>query len=134
MLSRVRRALFAFFVLTLLLAGCGNTKGESAPEAVTTTQAAAPPPPSRTYHSRPDLKPPLVQIRTAAHNTAPGYLFLAPKMVVAQAGPMIMDNRGEVVWFKPLNTRGVTDFKVQQYRGKPVLTWWRGRVSNVRGR
>ena len=28
MLSRVRRALFAFFVLTLLLAGCGNTKGE----------------------------------------------------------------------------------------------------------
>ena len=105
MLSRVRRALFAFFVLTLLLAGCGNTNGKSAAQAVTTTQAAAPAPPSRTYHSRPDLKPPLVQIRTAAHNTAPGYIFLAPKMVVAQAGPMIMDNRGEVVWFKPLNTQ-----------------------------
>ncbi len=47
---------------------------------------------------------------------------MAPKMVVAQAGPMIMDNRGEVIWFKPLNTRGVTDFRVQHYRGKPVLT------------
>ena len=72
-----------------------------------------------------------MQIRTPAHNTAPGYVFLAPKMVVAQAGPMIMDNRGEVVWFKPLNTRGVTDFRVQHYLGKPVLTWWRGHVSNV---
>jgi hypothetical protein len=131
MLSRVRRALFAVVVLTLLLAGCGHSKKKSAEQASTTTQATAPPPPSRTYHSRPDLKPPLVQIRTAAHNTAPGYIFIAPKMVVAQAGPMIMDNRGEVVWFKPLNTRGVTDFRVQQYLGKPVLTWWRGKVSNV---
>ena len=129
MLSRVRRALFAFVVLTLLLAGCGNSN-KSIVQAGTTTQAAAAPP-ARTYHSRPDLKPPLVQIRTAAHNTAPGYLFIAPKMVVAQAGPMIMDNRGEVVWFKPLNTRGVTDFRVQRYRGKPVLTWWRGHVSTV---
>ena len=131
MLSRVRRALFAFVLMTLLLAGCNDSKKKSAEPASTTTQAAAAPPPSRTYHSRPDLKPPLVQIRTAAHKTSPGYIFIAPKMVVAQAGPMIMDNRGEVVWFKPLNTRGVTDFRVQQYRGKPVLTWWRGKVSNV---
>jgi hypothetical protein len=132
MLSRVRRALFAFVLVALLLAGCNDSKKKSAEQASTTTKAvASPPPPSRTYHSRPDLKPPLVQIRTAAHNTAPGYLFIAPKRVVAQAGPMIMDNRGEVVWFKPLNTRGVTDFKVQQYLGKPVLTWWRGKVSNV---
>jgi hypothetical protein len=131
MLSPVRRAFFAFVLVTMLLAGCGHSKKKSAVEASTTTKVAAPSPPSRTYHSRPDLKPPLVQIRTAAHNTAPGYVFIAPKMVVAQAGPMIMDNRGEVVWFKPLNTRGITDFRVQQYRGKPVLTWWRGKVSNV---
>jgi hypothetical protein len=130
MLSPVRRAFFAFVLVTMLLAGCGHSKKKSAVEASTTTKVAAPPP-SRTYHSRPDIKPPLVQIRTAAHNTAPGYVFIAPKMVVAQAGPMIMDNRGEVVWFKPLNTRGITDFRVQQYRGKPVLTWWRGKVSNV---
>src|SRR4030095_4168603 len=43
----------------------------------------------------------------------------------------IMDNRGEVVWFKPLNTKGVTDFRVQLFDGKPVLTWWRGHVSNM---
>ena len=129
MLLHVKLAAFAFVLLALLVAGCDDSKKESAVQEATTTQVA--PPPSRTYHSRPDLKPPLVRIRTAAHGTAPGYLFIAPKMVVAQAGPMIMDNRGEVVWFKPLNTRGVTDFRVQKYRGKPVLTWWRGRVSNV---
>jgi hypothetical protein len=136
MLSRVRRALFAFAVLALVAAGCDDSNKKSAVQAGTPPKAdtkskAAPPPPARTYHSRPDLKPPLVRIKTAAHGTAPGYLFIAPKMVVAQAGPMIMDNRGEVVWFKPLNTRGVTDFRVQRYRGKPVLTWWRGHVSNV---
>jgi hypothetical protein len=129
MLLRVKLAAFAFVLVALLVAGCDDSKKESAVQEATTTQAA--PLPSRTYHSRPDLKPPLVRIRTAAHGTAPGYLFIAPKMVVAQAGPMIMDNRGEVVWFKPLNTRGVTDFRVQHYLGKPVLTWWRGHVSNV---
>src|SRR3954447_637119 len=134
MLLRVRRALFTLAVLLILLAGCSDsktTKTSAAPTPPAATVAQTKPPPSRTYHSRPDLKPPLVQIRTPAHSTAPGYIFLAPKMVVAQAGPMIMDNRGEVVWFKPLNTRGVTDFRVQRYRGKPVLTWWRGKVSNV---
>jgi len=52
---------------------------------------------------------------------------------VAQAGPLILDNRGHVVWFRPLDTRGVTDFRVQRYRGKPVLTWWRGRPTNGKG-
>jgi hypothetical protein len=125
----MKPAALAVILLTLPLAGCNHAKKTSVVNAMTTTRAA--PPPSRTYHSRPDLKPPLVRILTPAHETAPGYVFIAPKLDVAQAGPLIMDNRGEVVWFKPLNTRGVTDFRVQHYRGKPVLTWWRGHVSNA---
>ncbi len=65
-------------------------------------------------------------MRTPAHGTAPGYVFLAPKKDVDQAGPLILDDRGQVVWFDPLSTHGVTDFRVQTYRGKPVLTWWQG--------
>jgi hypothetical protein len=131
MLSRVKLAAFLALV-AILVAGCdSNKKSASAKAAASTTAAAPKPGPAQHFFSRPDLKPPLVRIETAAHGTAPGYLFLAPKMVVAQAGPMIMDNRGEAVWFKPLNTRGVTDFRVQKYEGKPVLTWWRGHVSNV---
>ena len=99
-------------------------------------RAAAPPGPkpgpTQRFRSRPDLRPPVIHIRVRAHRTAPGYIFLAPKLGVAQAGPLIMDNRGQVVWFHPLKfTKGVTDFRVQHYRGKPVLTWWRGRVSNA---
>jgi len=94
--------------------------------------AAEPRVPTQHFRSRPDLRPPIVKILTPARGTAPGYIFLAPKMAVAQAGPMIMDDHGRLVWFHPLKlTKGVTDFRAQRYRGKPVLTWWRGRVSNV---
>jgi hypothetical protein len=138
MLSGVRCAALATVALMLLLVGCDDDKKSAAAKTTDTASGTAqqtpkgPPPPSQRFHSRPDLKPPIVKIQTPAHGTAPGYIFLAPKMVVAQAGPMIMDNRGEVVWFHPLKkTKGITDFRVQQYRGRPVLTWWRGRISNV---
>jgi len=91
-------------------------------------RTAAPLLPAQHFVSRPDLRPPIVRIETAARDTAPGLIFLAPKMAVAQAGPMIVDDQGHVVWFNPLDTKGVTDFRVQRYRGKPVLTWWRGRA------
>ena len=67
-----------------------------------------------------------MKILTPAEGTAPGYIFLGPKMKVVQAGPEIVDNAGNVVWFHPLDTHGVSDVRVQHYRGKPVITWWRG--------
>jgi Arylsulfotransferase (ASST) len=99
--------------------------------------AVAPTPPDHTpapyqhFRSRPDLKPPVVRIIRPAGRTAPGYLFVAPKLNALQAGPMILDNRGRLVWFRPLNTRGVTNFRVQGYRGRPVLTWWRQRPTGT---
>jgi hypothetical protein len=86
------------------------------------------------FRSRPDLRPPIVQIlqpATAARRTASGYLFIAPKRRTAQAGPMIFDNRGNLIWFRPLRTRGVTDLRVQRYRGRPVLTWWQARPTGA---
>jgi hypothetical protein len=109
----------ALAAVAVAASGCGSHGG--------------PPPPYQHLRSRPDLKPPPVSILVPAHETAPGYVFIAPKKHVAQAGPMILDNRGQVVWFHPLDTRGVTDFRVQRYRGKPVLTWWRGRPAHGKG-
>jgi hypothetical protein len=86
----------------------------------------------RHFHSRPDLKPPRVKLFTRTRLASPGYLFVAPKKKVAQGGPLILDNRGRVVWFMPVDQRGVTDFRVQRYRGKPVLTWWRGKSPDGR--
>src|SRR6187397_1158323 len=88
MLSRVKLAA-SVALLAILLAGCGSAKNKSAAStpAATTTAPVPKPGPTQHFHSRPDLKPPLVRVQTPAHGTAPGYLFLAPKMVVAQAGP-----------------------------------------------
>jgi hypothetical protein len=124
MLPRVNRSAPAIIALAVLAAGCGQMRETAAP----TKAAAPPPPPTQHFHSRPDLKPPPVRILTPAKKPAPGYVFLAPKMKVLQAGPMIIDNRGQVVWSRPLETHGVSDFRAQRYRGKPVLTWWRGRA------
>jgi Arylsulfotransferase (ASST) len=97
------------------------------------SSAAGSEPPFRHYHSRPDLRPPPVEILRLARRTAPGYIFIAPKKDVDQAGPLILDNRGRVVWFRPLDTHAVTDFRVQRYRGRPVLTWWHGRPDEGAG-
>jgi hypothetical protein len=43
---------------------------------------------------------------------------------------MILDAAGNLVWFKrlPANT-SATNFQVQQYRGRPALTWWQGDIT-----
>jgi hypothetical protein len=86
------------------------------------------------FRSRPALSPPAVEVTTHAHDdTAPGYIFLAPEKGAArQGGSMIVDDRGEVVWFRPLRGRydgRAHDLKVQSYRGKSVLTWMEGVVN-----
>ncbi len=119
----VIRAGLVVIALALVLVGCDDNKKKSAVVA----KPKGPPPPTQQFRSRPDLKPPPVKVLTA-NSSESGFVFLAPKMKVVQAGPMIVDNRGRVVWFHPLDTHGVADFRVQRYRGKPVLTWWRGRA------
>jgi Arylsulfotransferase (ASST) len=86
--------------------------------------------PYRQFVSRPDLRPPQITLLTRTRHASPGYIFIAPKKKVEQGGPLILDNRGRVVWFLPVDRRGVTDFRVQRYRGKPVLTWWRGKSAD----
>jgi hypothetical protein len=119
-------------VLAVLAAALACTACDATQKPKVAQKAGPRPGPTQHFESRPDLRPPVVKVLKPARGTAPGYVFFAPKLAVAQAGPMIMDNRGQVVWFHPLKlTKGVTDFRAQRYRGKPVLTWWRGRVSKV---
>jgi hypothetical protein len=44
---------------------------------------------------------------------------------------MIIDNNGQLVWFG--KGRSARDFKMQYYKGRPVLTWWEGKVAQGRG-
>jgi hypothetical protein len=122
--------------------GCEPT-GRSPKTAPQTTSSAVQPKPVRVvgsrptraqgawaFRSRPDLRPPVVEVTKQAHDTAPGYIFVAPKKGTGQYGPMIIDNSGQVVWFFPVQSKDeyAMDFKVQYYQGEPVLTWEEGKV------
>ncbi|MDQ3638716.1 MAG: arylsulfotransferase family protein [Actinomycetota bacterium] len=85
------------------------------------------------FRSRPDLTPPPVEVVKRSRATGKGYLFAAPKNgpgeeYPAQDGPMILDDEGRPVWLRPVRDedQDAMDFKVQRYRGEPVLTWWQG--------
>lgn len=83
------------------------------------------------FRSRPDLGPAAAEVTTRARDTAPGYVFLAFKEGAGEHGPMILDDDGQIVWFgKHPRAR---DFKMQYYRGRPVLTWWEGVVVQDHG-
>ena len=88
------------------------------------SDSSAPPKGVWAFRSHPNLSPPAVEVSTQAHETAPGYIFTAPKKGPGQDGPMIIDNLGQPVWFS--KGKYALDFKVQYYQGKPVLTWWEG--------
>ena len=70
------------------------------PKVLPLPSVSSPPPGSAwVFRSRPDLSPPGVDVAAPAHDTAPGYVFIAPERGLAgQAGSMILDNRGQVVW------------------------------------
>jgi hypothetical protein len=84
------------------------------------------------FHSRPDLRPPSLGLAAAstAAAAAPGYWFVGPSVSRgAQAGSLIADESGQLVWFRPApQGQLVSNFRVQTYRGQPVLTWWQGKV------
>jgi Arylsulfotransferase (ASST) len=85
------------------------------------------------YASAPTLTPSTVTITTHAQpGAAPGDLFMAPYQGKGTAGPMISEQDGTLVWFHALPAgEQSTDFEVQQYEGKPVLTWWQGRILKI---
>lgn len=78
------------------------------------------------FHSRPDLHPPTITVTAHTAGAARGELLLAPYSGPGQYGPMILDEAGGLLWFKPLSPAGAraADLRVQSYEGKPVLTWW----------
>ena len=82
----------------------------------------------QSYQTRPDLMPPAVTVSIAAPGRAPGLIFLAPKGGRGQDGPMIINDKGHTVYFRPTHGAIPADFRVQTYFGRPVLTWWQGRL------
>jgi hypothetical protein len=81
------------------------------------------------YLSAPSITPSTVTITSRSSAATPGDFFLAPYQGAGTPGPMIVDGSGSLIWFHPLSAgQDATDFRAQQYEGRPVLTWWQGRI------
>ncbi len=122
------------FALTGGAAGYAIADTDDKPDTPEPDAAAKAAPPK--FRSRPDLRTlPDVTITTAANATAPGYIFLTPASGTGLWGPLIVDDKGSPVWFKkvPDPATVAIDFKPQQYRNKPVLTWWEGTIGGTGG-
>ncbi len=85
------------------------------------------------FISEPKLHPMKVVINKFEPGTSKGYIFVAPygfssQPIYGQSGSLILENDGNPVWFRPLSSPNLmnTDFRVQRYRHKPVLTFWQG--------
>jgi hypothetical protein len=72
--------------------------------------------------------PPPVTVLTHG-NVGHGDFFVSPfgAQTTYANGPEILDQNGNVVWFKSVPAgQEASDFRTQTYKGRPVLTWWQG--------
>jgi hypothetical protein len=89
------------------------------------------------FRSRPDLQPPGLTVTKNSAPASDGDFFLTPQFGPNQNGPMILDPQGNVVWFQSYPVASntlITDFRVQNLYGQPVLTWWAGNTNSGYGR
>ncbi len=110
-----RRRLLALAVTAVVAGALPSSVAGAA--AAGTAAAAAP------------TAPPPVTVLTKGANNENGDIFITPTgdTTTYANGPEIIDNQGHVIWFHAIPA-GLTasDFRVQRYDGRPVLTWWQG--------
>jgi hypothetical protein len=96
------------------------------------------------FVSQPDLIPPRITVRKGSRAVTGG-IFITPLPSptvhpgsnntvtinpVGPGGPMIIDGRGELVWFQQLEPPDVAaNLRIQRFGGRRVLTWWQGGVT-----
>lgn len=81
----------------------------------------------QSFHTAPGLEAPAIEVLRQSPEQAPGDIFLAPYSGPGNAGPAIINQKGQLIWMDPLKgAMRATNFQVESYEGKPVLTWWQG--------
>jgi outer membrane protein assembly factor BamB len=125
-----RRLLVSGGVVATAVAVTSSLRMPGAVDALYVDAASQP-----TFRTRPDLQIPGLDVAAGSRAATSGLLMLAPYGAKGkQAGPMILDANGELIWQQPLVQPLVgTDLRVQTYLGAPALTWFEGRVEHGHG-
>ncbi len=95
------------------------------------TPSGPPPDAIATFHSRPDLRAPKIEIDATA--AGDDYLFVTPRYGGAGEGVMILDAAGELVWLHRIPGRTGLALQPTEYRGQPALWWWEGAIEGGLG-
>ncbi len=129
MMVGVAAAVVGFIAIDFAAAG-----SHGAPIGAYTTRGAY------SFVSAPGLHPPKVRADdpTASDELAPGYIFVAATYnlithpMAGQSGPLILDNRLQPVWFRPVPERVLaSDLSLQTFNREPALAWWQGVITNT---
>jgi hypothetical protein len=86
----------------------------------------------QSFDTLPGVQAPILTVTVADHDSAAGDIFISNGPGRGQYGPLIYTPQGRLVWFRQLPA-GVAadDLSVQSYEGRPVLTFWQGRVLSL---
>ena len=82
-----------------------------------------------TYVTEPAFQVPTLSVLKRSSPSA-GSLFVTTLTGPGQRGPIILDDRGQLIWFKKTKDVAI-NFRRQIYKNRPVLTWWEGTISNI---
>lgn len=83
----------------------------------------------QSFYSEPWLHPPVVVGGGKNPDQQSGDILIDAHRSI-QAGPLILNPQGQVVWFDPLsNGQAGFNLALQSYAGQSVLTFWQGYVS-----
>lgn len=85
--------------------------------------------PYQKFQSSP-FNPPELEISRNGEPLAPGYILITPEndgttQASKDLSPVIMTDGGQLVWNAP-SVIDTTNFRVAQYKGKQILTYWSG--------
>ena len=109
-----------------LTAAAGAGLGLAFPHLAAATERAAG---VATFMTEPSFQVPTLRVLSRS-SPSPGALFVTTLTGPGQRGPMILDDRGQLVWFKKTKNVAI-NFRRQIYKGRPVLTWWEGTITNI---
>ncbi len=92
------------------------------------------------FVSAPALHPPIIRTisKDPGVSPAPGYIMvgnfydLTTTPMDGQSGPLLLNNRLQPVWFRPVPDNVVaSNLSIQTFEGKPALAWWQGVVTDT---
>ncbi len=94
--------------------------------------AQAAPADYQSFYSLPGAEAPVMSVTVPDSNPSAGLILTTNGPGPGQYGPLIYRPDGRLVWFQHLGGgETAEDLNEQSYEGRPVLTWWRGKVLEL---